>query len=225
MSNHELENDKQRGYHKLDLQFFAEKDGEGDGSDGGRHDESKGVNEDFTGGATGKEGAEVSDNADGQDDDDAKDKDRVFTQEEVNAFVQERLARERRKQEKAKEQERDEAERKRLEEQEEYKELAEKLQRQLDEQKADALDAKKRTKLVSEGYSDEQVELLIKLVDGESDEDISESIEKVKKTMPAAKKNYVDPSEGNGRKSTPDKKGAADVGSNAWDRIKDRIRR
>lgn len=145
-----------------------------------------------------------------------------FTQSEINKAIHDRLARERKKQEEKQQAERDEAERKRLEDEKQYKELAETLQKQLDNEKADALTAKKQAVISGAGYSKEQAEFISKLVEGKTDEEIKTSLEAIKSAIPP-KKPYADPGEGNGRKYSPSSKDAKDSGSNAWDRIKDRV--
>lgn len=204
---------------KLNLQYFAE----GGEPDGGGQDDPQGTGSNDTGGETGKEGAR-SGSEDGGQNSSGNDNTRTFTQEELDAIIQDRLARERKKAEDEKQRERDEAERKRLEEQEQYKELAQKLQQQLDEQKAEALKAKKTSLIASAGYSEDQIDLLAKLVEGETEDEIKASIDSIKATLPPKPK-HVDPSAGNGRKQTPSKRDGEDVGANAWERIKGKIRR
>lgn len=194
---------------RLNLQFFAED-----------HEEPKG--DDNPQGGDGGAG----------DDPDKKDgkgqEEKTFTQEELDAIISDRLARERKKQDEKEQKLRDEAERKRLEEQGEFKELADKrqeeidrLQALLDSQKADALKAKKEAALVSAGYSEEQVGLLTKLVEGETEEEIKASLDLLKTTVPPAKP-YADPGVGNGQKQEPKKKDLQDKGKSAYQRLKEK---
>lgn len=171
-----------------------------------------------------KDGGTGGDNT--GDDPGKKDDEPKFTQEQVNAFIQDRLARERKKQEDKQKEERDEAERERLKEEQKYKDLADKLQEQLDEQKKLAQSQQKEALLVSAGYTEEQVGLLKELVKGESVDDMKTSIEELKKTF-SPKPDYVDPSAGNGKKGKPEKKDGSDVGKSAYERLKDlgKIRR
>lgn len=198
---------------RLHLQqlMSEEDDGGGAGAEStGAEDDKAG--EDETGAEPGK------DNGEGGEE-------KSFTQAELDAIIQERLARERKKQDDAKKQAEEEAKQKRLEEQEEWKELAQSLQAQIDEHKTKSIESTKQTKLISAGYSEEQAELLHKLVDGETDEDITASVEELKKTVPVNKKEYVDPSENNGRSPGRKKTDKTEVGTSAWDRIKGKVRR
>lgn len=119
--------------------------------------------------------------------------------------------------------EQQEAERKRLEEAEQYKQLAESYKQELESQKADVLNAKKETLLTQAGYTAEQVELLRSTVSGESDEEITKSIEGLKAVI-APKPAYVDPSPMNGAKDKPEPMDATEIGANAWERIKNKLR-
>src|SRR5690625_1281336 len=106
--------------------------------------------------------------------------------DEANA-LKERLAEIERQQEDARHKE--------LEENEQYKELYEQAHETIEKQKEDALNVKKESLLVQAGYSDEQTAKLSKLVEGNTDEEISQSIEDLKATFPVKQK-YVDPSAG-----------------------------
>lgn len=209
---------KKHGLLKMDLQHFAEKgkglddteQGQGQGEDQG---EGEGVQGENNGGDPVEDRKPV----------------RTFTQEELDAIIADRLARERKKQEEKEKQLRDEAERKRLEENEEYKELAKKLQEQLEEkeraiaeQKEAVLKAKKETALSKAGYSAEQIKLLTKLVEGESDEEIEASIDTLKSTVPPATRPYADPGVGNGSKGEPKKKDLRDKGKSMYQRLKEK---
>src|SRR5699024_2712136 len=85
-----------------------------------------------------------------------------------------------------------EAKRKELEETEQYKELYEQALQQAEQAKAEALGIKKGALLTQAGYGEDQIALLTKLVEGESDEEIAESIKLLKATIPA-QDNYGDP--------------------------------
>lgn len=187
---------------RLNLQHFAEKEEVLDGEEV-KQPEGNGKGE-KDGGAPEK-GAEP----------------RTFTQDELDAIIADRLLRERKKQADKEQELRDEAERKRLAENEEYKELADKLQAQLDAQQADVLKVKKEGALTSAGYSEEQVGLLTKLVDGETDEEIKASIDVLKSTVPPVKP-YADPSAGNGQKQEPKKENLHDKGKSTYQRLKER---
>lgn len=140
--------------------------------------------------------------------------DKSFTQEDIDRIVAERLARDRKSRE-------DAAERKRLEDEEQYKELANTYKQEIEALKADALKAKKDDLLFKAGYTDVQVGLLRKLVEGETDEEILSSIENVKIAVPVETvKDYVDPGVGNGIKVKPDNVDQYDKGKSLFARIR-----
>lgn len=144
---------------------------------------------------------------------------KAFSQEDVDRIVQERLDRERKKQEKAREQAEAEAERKKLEDQEEYKRLADKYREELDAIKADAIKSKKDAMLVKAGYNDEQVERYRKYLEGDSDEELTQALEQLKADIPP-KKTYVDPSAGNGGREKPTQTDLSDEGKTLYQRLK-----
>lgn len=193
----------------LDLQHFADKD---EGEESQTSEENKeGNNEEHT-----QEGGESQQEEQTQGD-------KKFTQADIDRIVQDRLARERKQQEEKEEAVRREEEQKRLEENEEYKELAKSLQEQLDKQREAVINTQKESLLTQAGYSDEQIALLKDTVQGESADEIKESVEKLKSVIPAEKP-YVDPSTGNGAKEKPSKKDGYDVGATAFERIKNKLR-
>jgi hypothetical protein len=144
---------------------------------------------------------------------------KTFTQDQLDAIIADRLARERKKQEDAERKIREEAERKKLEENEEYKTLATKLQEQLDAIKGDALGAKKEALLAKAGYTQDQIEKYVKYVDGETDEQLSEAVEALKADIPPKPK-FADPSPGNGGKQEPKKTDLHDTGVSMYQRLK-----
>lgn len=115
-----------------------------------------------------------------------------------------------------------EAERKRLEEAQNYKELAETYKAELEAQKADAFNAKKEALLVKAGYTDEQVTRYVRFLSGDTPEEIQASLDELKADVPP--KTYVDPSAGNGAKGKAEQTDASDIGRSAFERIKNRIR-
>ena len=146
----------------------------------------------------------------------------TFTQADLDRIVKERLEREKRKREADLEKEREEAERKRLLEEQKYKDLYEKLQQDLEAQRTVALQVKKEALLVKAGYSDEQAKTLVKLIEGESDEELNASLESVKALFPAkTEKSYGDPNPGNGGKPAPKKVNLEDKGKSAYERLKE----
>src|SRR5690625_3513188 len=117
----------------------------------------------------------------------------------------------------------EEAKRKELEETEQYKELYEQALKQAEQAKKEALSTKKTALLAQAGYSEEQTKLLAKLVDGETDEEISESIKLLQATIPV-QDNYGDPSAFNGAKEKPKTVDAEEVGRNAVSRVLHKIK-
>lgn len=117
----------------------------------------------------------------------------------------------------------EEAKRKELEEQNEYKTLYEQALQQAEQAKKEALGIKKSALLTQAGYSAEQTKLLSKLVEGETDEEITESIKLLKATIPAQDE-YGDPSAFNGAKQKPKTIDAEEVGRNAVSRVLHKIK-
>lgn len=115
-----------------------------------------------------------------------------------------------------------ESKRKELEEQENYKALYE--QALDDAQKANQLvvETKKQTALTQAGYDADKVSYLTKLVEGDTDEEISESIKELKRTFPT-EEYYGDPSLNNGVTSKPKTVDADDIATEQFARIKGKI--
>src|SRR5690625_323235 len=82
------------------------------------------------------------------------------------------------------EKEQAEAKRKELEEQENYKALYEQAMADVEAAKTQVLQTKKQSALTQAGYSAEQLGKLTKLVEGETDEEIAESIKELKTLFP-----------------------------------------
>jgi len=121
------------------------------------------------------------------------------------------------------EREQEEAKRNELEETEHYKELYEQALKQAEEAKACALTTKKNALLAQAGYDEDQAKLLVKLIEGETDEEITASIKQVQATIPA-QDNFGDPSAFNGAKDKPETVDAEEVGRNAVSRVLHKIR-
>src|SRR5690625_1398482 len=121
------------------------------------------------------------------------------------------------------ERQQEEAKRKELEEQNEYKTLYEQAVQEKEQAKQEALNLRKQTLLTQAGYDDEQTKLLTKLVEGDTEDEISESIKLLKATIPA-KDNYGDPSAFNGAKEKPKTVDAEEVGRNAVSRVLHKIK-
>lgn len=142
-----------------------------------------------------------------------------FTQAQLDAILSDRLKREREKREADEKKARDEAERKRLEENNEFKSLADKYREELDALKEDARKAKKVALLTKAGYNDEQIERYGKFVDGDTDEAMAAAVEQLKKDVPP-KGNYVDPAAGNSSRQTPAPKDKEEKGRSLYQRLK-----
>lgn len=145
---------------------------------------------------------------------------KVFTQEQVDAIIKDRLAREKQQSEKEKEATRKEAEQKQLVEQEQFKQLYEQTQQELQQFKADALTAKKDAMLAKAGYSEEQIEKYRKYLDGDTDESLSASLEELKTDIPT-KKEYVDPSASNGKREKPETTDLKEAGKSLYQRLRE----
>src|SRR5690625_3421935 len=134
--------------------------------------------------------------------------------DEANA-LKEKLAESERQQEEAK--------RKELEEQNEYKTLYEQALQQAEQAKQEALDLRKQSLLAQAGYDENQAKLLVKLVEGDDEETIAESIKQIQSTVPV-KDNYADPNAFNGQKSKPKTIDAEEIGRNAVSRVLHKIK-
>ena len=121
------------------------------------------------------------------------------------------------------EQEQAEAKRKELEEQENYKALYEQAMADVEAAKTQVLLTKKQTALTQAGYSADQLGKLTKLVEGETDEEIAESINELKTLFPTDVY-YGDPSANNGAVSKPKEVDAEEVGRNAVSRVLHKIK-
>lgn len=121
------------------------------------------------------------------------------------------------------EQEQAEAKRKELEETEQYKELYEQAKAEAEASRQQALAVQKNTALTLAGYNDEQAQTLAKLVEGETAEEIAESIKTLQATFPIVD-DYADPSAFNGAKSKPKTVDAEDIGRDAVSRVLHKIK-
>lgn len=121
------------------------------------------------------------------------------------------------------ERQQEEAKRKELEEQNEYKTLYEQALQQAEQAKQEALNLRKQSLLTQAGYDENQAKLLVKLVEGDDEETIAESIKQIQSTVPV-KDNYADPSAFNGQKSKPKTVDAEELGRNAVSRVLHKIK-
>lgn len=146
-----------------------------------------------------------------------------FTQEQLDAIISDRLKREREKREADEKKARDEAERKRLEENQEFKSLADQYKAELEQLREDARLAEKNSKrtslLMKAGYNEEQIERYAKFVDGEDEAAMEAAVEQLKKDVPPTPK-YVDPNAGNSQRQSPAPKDKEEKGRSLFQRLK-----
>ena len=163
------------------------------------------------------------DNVDTVEEPENNTEEKTFTQAELDQIIADRLAREKKKRDDAVKAAEAEAERKRLEEQNDYKTLYEQAKEEAEQAVQKALGIKKSALLTQAGYSEEQAQLLVKLVEGNDDEAIAESIKLLKATVPT-QDNYGDPSAFNGAKAKPETVDKEDVGRDAINRVLNKIK-
>lgn len=163
------------------------------------------------------------DNVDTVEEPENNTEEKTFTQAELDQIIADRLAREKKKRDDAVKAAEAEAERKRLEEQNDYKTLYEQAKEEAEQAVQKALGIKKSALLTQAGYSEEQAQLLVKLVEGDDDEAIAESIKLLQATVPA-QDNYGDPGAFNGAKAKPETVDQEDVGRNAINRVLNKIK-
>lgn len=184
---------------RLDLQFFAEDGGEG----------SEDKSQESADGGEEKKPAKVE-----------------FTPEQQEyiekTLIAGLMAREKAKREKAEEQARQEAERKKLEEDNEYKALYEKLQAELDAEKAEKqriqLETAKTELLVDAGYAKDQIERVKKYLTGDDVETLTQSLKDVMVDIPP--KTVVDPSVSATNRQKPSQETLADKGRKRFEELK-----
>lgn len=116
-----------------------------------------------------------------------------------------------------------EQEREQLVAQNEYKTLYEQALQAAETAKQESLAIKKGALLTQAGYNEEQTKLLVKLVDGEDDEAIAESVKLLQATV-APQDNYADPSAFNGEKARPKVTDAEEIGRSAISKVLHKIK-
>ncbi|MCU7556541.1 capsid assembly scaffolding protein Gp46 family protein [Macrococcus capreoli] len=166
---------------------------------------------------------DVVDNEENDVDESANEPDKkegkVYTQEEIDQIIKDRLARDRKKRD-------EEEEQKRLEEQGEYKELLDKANATIAELQAEKARAEREKsindKLLAKGLSSEEVTKYSKYVDklAETDEELETAVESVYSDFVAAKQAaYKDPSAGFGESKGSEQKGDDDFGRELFKRL------
>lgn len=116
-----------------------------------------------------------------------------------------------------------EKERKELEDAENYKALYEGAIEKVKQVEQQALLSKKSALLTQAGYDEQTAKLLIKLVDGEDDETIAESIKVLRTSIPTNGE-YGDPGAFNGAKAKPVAVDNEEIGRNAITKVLHKIK-
>lgn len=105
-----------------------------------------------------------------------------------------------------------------LKEQEKYKELYEGALEEIESIKSQGAKTKIENELREAGYKEEQITRLSKLVEGETDEEVTKSIEDLKIAFPT--KSYVDPSPDQRKRQKHEGVGGDDIGQTMFDRLR-----
>lgn len=183
---------------RLNIQHFAEEEGEGDGENTDNNTNTDDNSSDGT------------ENTDDTGVDNRIPYDRFKQKvDEVNA-LKSKLDQIEKEQEAAK--------RKELEDQNKYKELYEQALETIEESKKAIVQQTKESLLTKAGYNDDQVTRLSKLVEGDSEEEMNTSIDEIKKLFPV-EQDYADPSVNNGSGTTPTPVEGEEVGRNMFDKL------
>ncbi|MTW85087.1 hypothetical protein F3157_05370 [Virgibacillus dakarensis] len=106
-------------------------------------------------------------------------------------------------------------------EEQKYRELYEDLQKELDDQRKQAIETKKETLLTNAGYNEMQVQRYKKHLSGESDGEIQKALIDLKAEIPP-KKEYADPNPGNGARQTPKTTNLEEKGRSTYQRLKEK---
>src|SRR5690625_3689558 len=163
------------------------------------------------------------DNVDTVEEPENNTEEKTFTQAELDQIIADRLAREKKTRDDAVKAAEAEAERKRRKQQNDYKTRYGEAKEEVEQAKQQVLGIKNSAVLTHAGYSEEQAQLLVKLVEGNDDEAIAESINFLKATVPT-QDNYADPSAFNGAKDKPVVTDNEEVGRNAVSRVLHKIK-
>lgn len=107
---------------------------------------------------------------------------------------------------------------------ESYQSKIDELDAKLNEFKSDHIEAMKRKQMEASFYSDEQIEKYIDHIAGETVDEIDRSILELVEKVPPANDNFADPSPFNGRAAKPRTVDFEEIGKQAFERIKDKIR-
>ena len=104
-----------------------------------------------------------------------------------------------------------------------YQSKIAKLDEQLAGFKAESIAEAKRKAMREVHYNDDQIERYLEHVEGETDEEIKQSVFNLMLEIPPAI-NYVDPTPMSGRSYRPKHKDPTELGKKAFERIKDKLR-
>lgn len=105
---------------------------------------------------------------------------------------------------------------------ESYQTKITKLDERLAELKAAKIDEIKREAMRKRNYTDEQIDRYIGYIDGETKEDIWQSIIKLSTEIPP-KNDYIDPSPMTGGQIKPPRVDPSEIGRKAFERVKHKI--
>lgn len=103
----------------------------------------------------------------------------------------------------------------------EYQSKIDELDAKLAEHKAQYIDALKREQMRKNHYSDDQIERYLSFIEGETAEEIAESVSQL--AIPPKSDNYADPSPMNGERSKAKTTDFTELGRQAFHRVKNRI--
>ncbi|MBM7717251.1 seryl-tRNA synthetase [Bacillus thermophilus] len=106
---------------------------------------------------------------------------------------------------------------------ESYQSKIAKLDERLAGFKAESIAESKRKAMRELHYNDEQIERYLEHVEGETDEEIKQSVFNLMLEIPPAI-NYVDPNPMSGRSYRPKHKDPTELGKKVFERIKDKLR-
>lgn len=103
-----------------------------------------------------------------------------------------------------------------------YQTKIEALVEQLANYRSDNIADKKREAMQEMNYSDQQIERYLKHVEGETDEEIKQSVFNLSLEIPPVN-NYADPSPMNHARQKPATKDPGEIGKKAFERVKHKI--
>lgn len=104
-----------------------------------------------------------------------------------------------------------------------YQAKIEQLDERLNEFKSVHIEALKRKQMEARFYSEEQIGKYVAHIEGETVEEIDRSILELAEKVPPANDNFADPSPFNGRAAKPKPIDHAEIGRQAFERIKHKI--